>query len=73
LEHVTLRCNVLCATRQLGWFSLGGRDNQQPPMGIYDQLMSPEYDAEIAYLRAQPMQPSAPRPEPPYAYPRTHR
>jgi len=36
---------------QLGWFSLGGRDNQVPPMGIYDLLMSPSVDTEIAYLR----------------------
>ena len=37
---------------QMGWFSLGGRDNQSPPMGIYDLLMSPQHDAEVAYLRA---------------------
>jgi hypothetical protein len=37
---------------QMGWFSLGGRDNQQPPMGVYDLLMSHMYDAEVAYLRA---------------------
>ena len=28
---------------QLGWQSMGGRDNQNPPMGVYDLLMqSPE-------------------------------
>ena len=36
---------------QMGWFSLGGRDNQDPPMGMFDLLMDPEYDAEITYLR----------------------
>jgi hypothetical protein len=27
---------------QLGWMSLGGRDNQKPPMGLLDVLMMPE-------------------------------
>jgi len=36
---------------QMGWFSLGGRDNQDPPMGIYELLMSSKYDPEIEYLR----------------------
>lgn len=36
---------------QLGWFSLGGRDNQIPAMGIYEQLMNDSYIAEIDYLR----------------------
>eukprot|EP00927_Polykrikos_kofoidii_P017927 TRINITY_DN18226_c0_g1_i1.p1 TRINITY_DN18226_c0_g1~~TRINITY_DN18226_c0_g1_i1.p1 ORF type:complete len:794 (+),score=114.91 TRINITY_DN18226_c0_g1_i1:108-2489(+) len=36
---------------QLGWFSLGGRDNQDPPMGIYENLMNSKYDAEVDYLR----------------------
>ena len=36
---------------QMGWFSLGGRDNQQPPMGLFELLMSPAFDAEIDYLR----------------------
>ena len=36
---------------QLGWFSLGGRDNQNPAMGIYDLLLSHEYDDEIRYLK----------------------
>ena len=35
---------------QLGWFSLGGRDNQSPPMGIYELLMDAAYDAEVAFL-----------------------
>lgn len=36
---------------QMGWFSLGGRSNQQPPMGIYEQLLDPAYDLEVAYLQ----------------------
>jgi len=36
---------------QMGWFSLGGRDNQSPYMGIYDQLMDPAHDPEILYLQ----------------------
>ena len=36
----------------LGWFSLGGRDNQHPYMGIIDELLDAQYDPEIAYLRA---------------------
>ena len=35
----------------MGWFSLGGRDNQNPAMGVYDQLMDPQYDPEVTYLR----------------------
>ena len=35
---------------QLGWFSLGGRDNQSPPMGIYGQLMDAQFDTEVAFL-----------------------
>eukprot|EP01059_Diplonema_ambulator_P003324 TRINITY_DN129_c2_g1_i1.p1 TRINITY_DN129_c2_g1~~TRINITY_DN129_c2_g1_i1.p1 ORF type:complete len:873 (+),score=189.57 TRINITY_DN129_c2_g1_i1:280-2619(+) len=37
---------------QLGWFSLGGRNNQNPPMGIVDQLLDSQYTPEIDYLRA---------------------
>lgn len=36
---------------QMGWFSLGGRDNEHPPMGIHELLMDAEYDQEILYLR----------------------
>lgn len=36
---------------QMGWMSLGGRDNQNPPMGVYDMLMSPKYDAEVEFLK----------------------
>ena len=36
---------------QMGWFSLGGRSNQNPPMGIFDQLMDHKYDDEIYYLQ----------------------
>ena len=38
---------------QLGWFSLGGRDDQpqQSPMGILNDLMDPQYDPEIHYLK----------------------
>lgn len=36
---------------QMGWFSLGGRDNEHPGMGIFELLMDPKYDAEILYLR----------------------
>jgi hypothetical protein len=35
---------------QLGWFSLGGRDNQDPPMALFDDLMSRDHDEEIAFL-----------------------
>eukprot|EP01061_Rhynchopus_euleeides_P041274 TRINITY_DN7162_c0_g1_i2.p1 TRINITY_DN7162_c0_g1~~TRINITY_DN7162_c0_g1_i2.p1 ORF type:complete len:906 (+),score=269.64 TRINITY_DN7162_c0_g1_i2:50-2719(+) len=35
----------------MGWFSLGGRNNQNPPMGIYDQLMDSQYDPEVSYLQ----------------------
>jgi len=35
----------------LGWYSLGGRENANPKMGIYDLLMSPKYDDEIFYLK----------------------
>lgn len=35
----------------MGWMSLGGRDNQDPYMGLYSLLMSPEYDPEIFYIR----------------------
>ena len=35
----------------MGWFCLGGRDNQSPHMGIYEPLMDPTHDSEIAYLR----------------------
>ena len=37
---------------QLGWFSLGGRDNQHPSMGIHELLLDPAYDPEIFYLQA---------------------
>eukprot|EP01064_Diplonema_japonicum_P011675 TRINITY_DN19111_c0_g1_i1.p1 TRINITY_DN19111_c0_g1~~TRINITY_DN19111_c0_g1_i1.p1 ORF type:complete len:856 (+),score=104.11 TRINITY_DN19111_c0_g1_i1:31-2598(+) len=37
---------------QMGWFSLGGRDNQHPAMGIVNQLLDPQYTPEIDYLRA---------------------
>ena len=36
---------------QMGWFSLGGRDNQSPYMGIYSQLVDTAHDAEIDYLQ----------------------
>jgi hypothetical protein len=34
----------------MGWFSLIGRDNESPYMGIYNELMDPIHDQEIAYL-----------------------
>ena len=37
---------------QMGWFSLGGRDNQNPAMGLFELLMSESYDSEISFLRA---------------------
>jgi hypothetical protein len=37
---------------QLGWFSLGGRDNQSPAMGVMEELMDPAYDSEVAYIKA---------------------
>ena len=36
---------------QMGWFSLGGRSNQNPPMGLFELLMDVSYDKEIKYLR----------------------
>ena len=35
---------------QLGWFSLGGRNNQNPYMGLYETLLDDEYNSEIDYL-----------------------
>eukprot|EP01043_Picozoa_sp_COSAG02_P035835 COSAG02_NODE_2591_length_8466_cov_26.224095_6_plen_256_part_00 len=37
---------------QLGWFSLGGRDNQHPAMGIMVLLLDSDYDEEVFYLRS---------------------
>eukprot|EP00466_Bigelowiella_natans_P008547 jgi/Bigna1/75549/fgenesh1_pg.35_\ len=37
---------------QMGWFSLGGRDNQSPPMGTFELMMDAQYDAEMSYLRS---------------------
>jgi len=37
---------------QMGWFSLGGRDNQSPAMGVFGLMMDARYDAEITYLRS---------------------
>ena len=34
---------------QLGWMSLGGRDNQNPSMAMFDLLMDEKYDAEIDF------------------------
>ena len=36
---------------QLGWFSLVGRDNQHPQVGLLAPMMEPQHDPEIAYLR----------------------
>lgn len=36
---------------QMGWFSLGGRDNQVPYMGMYEALMDSKYDPEVDYLK----------------------
>ncbi len=36
---------------QMGWFSLLGRDNMNPPMGILGQLLDPAYTPEVDYLR----------------------
>lgn len=44
--------NNYCFGAQMGWFSLGGRSNQNPAMGIVDELMDPKYDSEIFYLQA---------------------
>jgi hypothetical protein len=48
------RTHCLCvdAGAQMGWFSLGGRDNQNPQMGIFDLLMSDQYTQEIIYLQS---------------------
>jgi len=35
---------------QLGWISLGGRDNQDPAMGLFDLLMDPSQDASAAFV-----------------------
>ena len=35
----------------MGWFSLTGRDNQDPYMGIYDTLMDEKYDPEVNFLK----------------------
>jgi len=43
--------NMFMFGAQLGWFSLIGRDNQAPYMGIYEELMDEKYDMEIEYLR----------------------
>jgi hypothetical protein len=43
--------NQMLFGAQMGWFSLGGRDNQVPPMGLFDLLMSEEYDSEVEYLQ----------------------
>eukprot|EP01064_Diplonema_japonicum_P011219 TRINITY_DN18489_c2_g1_i2.p1 TRINITY_DN18489_c2_g1~~TRINITY_DN18489_c2_g1_i2.p1 ORF type:complete len:866 (+),score=204.82 TRINITY_DN18489_c2_g1_i2:107-2704(+) len=37
---------------QLGWFSMGGRNNQNPPMGIIEYLLDDQYTPEIQYLKA---------------------
>ena len=37
---------------QLGWLSLGGRDNQSPAMGVMDELMDHQYGPEVAYIKA---------------------
>ena len=36
---------------QMGWMSLGGRDNQDPPMGLYDLLMDPSQDATVDFIK----------------------
>ena len=36
---------------QLGWFSLGGRDNQVPYMGMYEAMMDSRHAPEISYLK----------------------
>ena len=44
--------NQLLFGAQIGWFSLGGRDNIiEPKSGLYDLLMDPQFDEEIDYLR----------------------
>eukprot|EP00939_MAST-03C_sp_MAST-3C-sp1_P000922 g922.t1 len=40
-----------CFGTVMGWMSLGGRDNQDPYMGLYTLMMSNDYDPEIFYLR----------------------
>ena len=35
---------------QLGWMSLGGTQDS-PPMGLYDQLMAPQHDADVQWLQ----------------------
>ena len=36
---------------QLGWFSLIGRNNEHPEVGLLAPMMNPQHDPEIAYLR----------------------
>ena len=43
--------NQMLFGAQIGWFSLGGRNNQHPPMGVYNELMDEQYNAEILYLQ----------------------
>ena len=50
-NNTTAATDVWCAKlarqlltgAQLGWASLGGRDNQDPPMGLYELLMNNHY------------------------------
>lgn len=47
-DYFAAKCaNMLMFGAQIGWFSLIGRDNQGNYMGIYDELMSSQYDMEI--------------------------
>jgi hypothetical protein len=43
-------CQQFLTGVQLGWMSLGGRDNQVPAMGTYDLLMDPAHDASVAFV-----------------------
>jgi hypothetical protein len=42
--------NMFMFGAQMGWFSLIGRDNEKPNMGIYHKFMDPKHDQEIFYL-----------------------
>merc|ERR1712217_557029 len=36
---------------QLGWFALGGRDNQIPSQDFFDAIMNPQYGDQVAFVR----------------------
>ena len=47
--YATLLAAQFVHGSQLGWMSLGGTQDE-PPMGLYDLLMAPQYEAEMHWL-----------------------